>query len=200
LNESHFPSPSKKAGQTSDPELIAAGPIEMADQISEKSQEPQIRRRSRKRPGALRSLVQYGSFEQVVSLVLMFVISGVIIAAVCHLVIEVTQDLVIHLVAPLDVVISQDIFGMVMTVLIALEFNHTILTILHRKESVVQVRIVILIAILALARKFIILDIKTVEPLVVIGLAISVLALGCAYWLVREQDRRAEDVSSTTGG
>jgi uncharacterized membrane protein (DUF373 family) len=172
----------------------------MADQISEKSQEPQVRRRGRKRPGALRSLVQYGSFEQVVSLVLMFVISGVIIAAVCHLVIEVTQDLVIHLVAPLDVVISQDIFGMVMTVLIALEFNHTILTILHRKESVVQVRIVILIAILALARKFIILDIKTVEPLVVIGLAISVLALGCAYWLVREQDRRAEDVSSTTGG
>jgi uncharacterized membrane protein (DUF373 family) len=199
LNESHFPSPSKKAGQKSDPELIAAGPIEMADQVSEKSQEPESRRRGSKRPGALRSLIQYGSFEQVVSLVLMFVISGVIIAAVCHLVIEVTQDLVIHLVAPLDVVISQDIFGMVMTVLIALEFNHTILTILHRKESVVQVRIVILIAILALARKFIILDIKTVEPLVVIGLAISVMALGCAYWLVREQDRRTEEVSPTTG-
>jgi uncharacterized membrane protein (DUF373 family) len=170
----------------------------MADQIAEKSQEPESRRRGRKRPGALRSLIQYASFEQLVSLVLMFVISGVIVAAVSHLVIEVTQDLVIHLVAPLDVVIFQDIFGMVMTVLIALEFNHTILTILHRKESVVQVRIVILIAILALARKFIILDIKTVEPLVVIGLAISVMALGCVYWLVREQDRRAEEVSSTT--
>jgi uncharacterized membrane protein (DUF373 family) len=82
------------------------------------------------------------------------------------------------------------IFGMIMTVLIALEFNHAIMSILHRKESIVQLRTVILIALLAMARKFIIIDFTGLEPLAVLGLACAVLALGLVYWLVREQDRR----------
>lgn len=104
-----------------------------------------------------------------------------------------------ELLAPLDHAVFQAIFGMIMTVLIALEFNHTILSILHRKDSIVQLRTVILIALLAMARKFIILDITTVQPLTIIGLAFAVLALGSVYWVVREQDRRqvAENLNST---
>ena len=53
----------------------------------------------------------------------------------------------------------------VMTVLIALEFNHSILGVLERKHGVIQVRTVVLIALLALVRKFIILDTAHAEPL-----------------------------------
>lgn len=81
--------------------------------------------------------------------------------------------------------------------LIALEFNHTILSILRRKESIVQLRTVILIALLAMARKFIIIDFTALEPLTVIALAIAVLAVGLVYWLVREQDRRQADDEAT---
>jgi uncharacterized membrane protein (DUF373 family) len=164
----------------------------MADQIAPEPQEPESRRREifRKTADGWRNLDFYGRFEQAVSLVLLLLISGVIVAALGHLVFEVARDVFFDLSAPIDVVIFQEIFAMVMTVLIALEFNHTILSILQRKESVVQVKTVILIAILALARKFVILDVNAVAPLVVIGLAIAVLALGCVHWLVGGRHHR----------
>ena len=86
--------------------------------------------------------------------------------------------------------VFQAIFGMIFTVLIALEFNHSILGVLERKESIVQVKTVVLIALLALARKFIILDATKTEPMTIIGLAAAVLALGAVYWFVRDQDRK----------
>ena len=61
---------------------------------------------------------------------------------------------------------------------------------LERKESIVQVRTVVLIAILALVRKFIILDATKTEPMTIIGLAAAILALGAVHWLVRDQDRK----------
>ena len=86
-----------------------------------------------------------------------------------------------------------------MTVLIALEFNHAIMSILHRKESIVQLKTVILIALLAMARKFIIIDFTGLEPLAVLALAFAVLALGLVYWLVRDEDRReAEHKANST--
>ncbi len=81
-------------------------------------------------------------------------------------------------------------FGMILTVLIALEFNHSILSVLHRQESIIQQRRVILTALLVLARKFIILDATRTAPLTIIELAAAVLALGAVHWLVRDQDRK----------
>jgi uncharacterized membrane protein (DUF373 family) len=105
--------------------------------------------------------------------------------------------LVLNLIDPVEHAAFQAIFGMILTVLIAMEFNHSILAILRRKHSIVQLRTVINIALLAMARKFVIIDVANVEPLIVIGLAFAVLALGCVYWLVREQDRReSEDDTS----
>jgi len=134
----------------------------------------------------------YERFEQAVSLILTLLISSVIIVAIAHLVLEVGRFLLFNFVAPVEHTTFQAIFGMILTVLIAMEFNHTILSILHRKESIVQLRTVIVIALLAMARKFIIIDATTLEPLMVVGLAAAVLALGCVYWLVRAQDRLQE--------
>jgi uncharacterized membrane protein (DUF373 family) len=50
--------------------------------------------------------------------------------------------------------------------------------------------VVLLIALLALARKFIILDLHDVSPGHLLGLAAITLALGIAYWLIRERDER----------
>lgn len=79
---------------------------------------------------------------------------------------------------------------MVMTVLIALELNHSILSVLERSHGIVQVRTVVLIAILALVRKFILIDFTQETPSMMLSLAASALALGAIYWLVREQDSR----------
>ncbi len=135
-------------------------------------------------------LSTYERFEQVVTLALTALIALVIIAAVINLTFRIIALVLFGLLDPAETGVFQAIFGMIFTVLIALEFNHSIIGVLERKESIVQVRTVVLIALLALVRKFIILDATKTEPLTIIGLAAAVLALGSVYWLVRDQDRR----------
>jgi uncharacterized membrane protein (DUF373 family) len=47
-----------------------------------------------------------------------------------------------------------------------------------------------LIALLALSRKFIILDIHSIDVATIAALAGATLALGIVYWLVKERDGR----------
>jgi uncharacterized membrane protein (DUF373 family) len=61
----------------------------------------------------------------------------------------------------------------------------------HRQESIVQVRTVVLLALLAIVRKVMVLDLASTEALQLFALAAAILALG-VYWLVRDQDRGIE--------
>jgi uncharacterized membrane protein (DUF373 family) len=60
---------------------------------------------------------------------------------------------------------------------------------------VVQVRAVVLIALLAVVRKLIILDLSSTDAFHLLALAGAILALGAVYWLVRDQSRRGFGVS-----
>jgi uncharacterized membrane protein (DUF373 family) len=140
-------------------------------------------------------LTVYQRFEQVVALSLTALISLVIATALLHLTIRIVLLLLSGLADPAEQAVFHALFGMILTVLIALEFNHSILSVLERMQSIVQVRTVVLIALLALVRKFIILDVSQAEPLTIIGLAAAILALGSVHWLVRDQDRK-----DATGG
>ena len=91
---------------------------------------------------------------------------------------------------PTDYAVFQTVFGMIFTVIIALEFKRSLLVLAERRESIVQVRAVILIALLAVVRKLIILDLKHTEAFQLLALAASILALGGVYWLVRDRDHR----------
>jgi uncharacterized membrane protein (DUF373 family) len=92
-----------------------------------------------------------------------------------------------------DLAAFQSVFGMVFTVIIALEFKRTLVLVTERTESVVQVRAVILIALLAIVRKLIILDISPSDAPQLLALAVAILSLGGVYWLVRDQDRREQE-------
>jgi uncharacterized membrane protein (DUF373 family) len=135
------------------------------------------------------SLSYYKRFEQLISLALTVVIALIIIAALFELCVRVVLLLVSGLIDPADQEIFQAIFGMILTVLIALEFNHSIVQVVQRKHSIVQARTVLLIALLALVRKFIVLDVNKTDALTIIGLAAAVLALGSAYWLMGDPNR-----------
>jgi uncharacterized membrane protein (DUF373 family) len=90
----------------------------------------------------------------------------------------------------MDHTVFQGLFGMVFTVIIALEFKRSLLVLAERRETIVQVRTVILLALLAILRKFIILDLNATDAAQIFALAISLAALGGAYWMIRDQDRR----------
>ena len=141
-------------------------------------------------------LTLYERFEEIVAVVLTALISLVVVAAVINLSFRIVMLVAFGLLDPAEHSVFQAVFGMIFTVLIALEFNHSILGVLRRGDSIIQVRTVVLIALLALARKFIILDATKVEPLTIIGLAAAVLALGAVHWLVRDQDRKEDSRTS----
>lgn len=81
------------------------------------------------------------------------------------------------------------VFGTFMTVLIALEFNHTVLPDITTKTPLVKVRAVLLVALLALARKVVLVDFKDLPYTAMIGLAVLILAVSAAYWVLHPEER-----------
>ncbi len=132
----------------------------------------------------------YERFEQTVAIILSFAIAVVVVVALWELLLRIGILLLSGSLDPLDHRIFQGVFGMIMTLLIAMEFKHSIIRVIERDESIIQVKTVILIAILALARKFIIIDTSTTGADKLAALAAIVLALGVVYWLMRESDTR----------
>ena len=139
-----------------------------------------------------RLMTVYERFEQVVAITLSGLIAVVIVISLIQLIRLVFTLLVMDALNPLDHKVFQLVFGATMTLLIAMEFKHSIVKVALRKESIIQVKTVILIAILALARKLIILE-PDVDPAKVAVLAGTVLALGLTYWLMRERDDRISE-------
>lgn len=132
----------------------------------------------------------YERFEQVVAIVLSLVISAVIALALMQLLIRVVPLLLSGAIDPLEHDVFQALFGMIMTLLIALEFKHSIILVALRRASIIQVKTVVLIALIALSRKFVILDSKTTAASTIAALAGATLVLGVVYWLLRERDDR----------
>jgi uncharacterized membrane protein (DUF373 family) len=136
-------------------------------------------------------LTLYQKFEHAVVLVLTLLISIVIALAVWNLALKILLSIVASRgFDPSDYAVFQALFGMIFTVIIALEFKRSLLVVAERRQSIVQVRTVILLALLAIVRKLIILDLATTETMQLFALAASILSLGVVYWLVRDQDRR----------
>lgn len=137
----------------------------------------------------------YERFEELVALVLSAVIAVVVAVAVVELVELVAIMLINEPLNPMQSDTFQLVFGMIMTLMIALEFKHSIVKVAMRRESIIQVKTVILIALIALARKFVVLDAQT-SPAKIAALAGALLALGIVYRLVRERDPKAHNTNS----
>jgi uncharacterized membrane protein (DUF373 family) len=133
----------------------------------------------------------YERFEQVVSLIITWLIAAVVIIAVWRLSREVLSLFMAGLLIPLDHKVFQVVFGEIATVLIALEFRHSITRMTPGRAHIIEVQTVLLVAILALARKFIILDVKEYDAMQIFSLGAVVIALGVTYWLVRARNVRA---------
>ena len=132
----------------------------------------------------------YQRFESVVALVLTLIVALIIMIALYRLGQSVIAGLLFGMLDPLDPEVFQAVFGEILTLLIALEFNHTLQYSVAREQSIIRTKVVLLIALLAIARKFIILDVHDVSAGHLLGLAAVTLALGVGYWLIRERDDR----------
>src|SRR6266850_6890695 len=143
-------------------------------------------------------LSYYQRFESTVALVLTLIIGLVVLVALYRLTCSVVSGLLFGALDPLDYAVFQAVFGEIITLLIALEFNHTLQYVVTRQQSIIQTKVVLLIALLAIARKFIILDLHEVDAWQLLGLAAITLVLAVAYWLIREHDARMTRAKGAT--
>lgn len=146
------------------------------------------------------TLTFYQRFEGLVALVLTVLIAAIIVVALYHLSKAVILGLIFGSIDLLDQNVFQTIFAEILTLMIALEFNHTLQFAAARSQSIIQTKVVLLIAMLALARKFIVLDINTTGAGEMLGLAAITLALGIVYWLLRERDDRIASIPKVPAG
>jgi uncharacterized membrane protein (DUF373 family) len=129
-------------------------------------------------------------------LLLTALIVVIVIAVVWSLSLKILFGLVLSgSLDPFDYSAFQAVFGMIFTAIIALEFKKSLLVVAERRETFVQIRSVVLIALLAICRKVIILDLTETDALHIVGLAAAILALGVVYWLIRDSDQRAADAA-----
>ena len=77
-----------------------------------------------------------------------------------------------------------------MTVIILVEFNHSIVLAIRQRSGAIQVRIVVLITIIVLARKLVLLDYTTASVETLLGLGGLAISLGGLYWLISDGERR----------
>jgi uncharacterized membrane protein (DUF373 family) len=81
-----------------------------------------------------------------------------------------------------------DIFGLFMLVLIGIELLETIAK-TYLAQATDHARIVMAVAIIAIARKVIIMDVKDLAPLTLVGIAAIIVALTSGYYLIGRTGR-----------
>ncbi len=132
-------------------------------------------------------LTLFERFEYVITLIVSLVLALIIVVALLTLLENIYQMVIAQFDGGVDYKMFQITFGMLLTLLIALEFRNSIDAILEGKGLLVQVKIVVLIAIIALARKFLVMDPKEFEPMMIAAFALVTLSLGVVYWLLAKK-------------
>ncbi|MBE9068977.1 phosphate-starvation-inducible PsiE family protein [Leptolyngbya cf. ectocarpi LEGE 11479] len=126
-------------------------------------------------------------FESLVSKLLSVAMLIVIVVIMVDLMLFLATALVNPSPKGFFVTTLKEIFGLFLSVLIALEILENITA--YLKRHVVQVELVIVTSLIAVARKIIILDLDKTPGISLIGLAIAILALSISYLIVHNIHR-----------
>lgn len=123
--------------------------------------------------------------ERIIVQVLMVLMACVLVLATGDLAWIILKDMASSPILLLSVDELLEVFGLFMLVLIGIELLETIMkTYLTQGEP--HYEVVLSVAIIAIARKVIILDLKVVDSLSLMGIAAIVLALAGGYYLMKK--------------
>jgi len=125
------------------------------------------------------------NFERFVVIVLLAMMIVVVLLGTVELAVILVEQMVKP---PRFILLNIDellnIFGFFLMILIGLELVETLKV--YIVDQMVHVEIVFLVAIIAITRKVIILDVKYMEPLTLIGIASIILALSVGYFVLKK--------------
>lgn len=130
-----------------------------------------------------KQLLSYELFERVASRIVMLFIA-IIIVYTLILMAMTLFDQIKFSPAYIDTESLRDVFGSILSILILIEFNHSIALAISRRTGILQARPIILITILVIARKVILLDFSAATFEQMIGIGAIALAFGLLFWLI----------------
>ena len=134
-----------------------------------------------------RMLVFLKRFERAIVTVLIVLMVLVIALATIEVCWLILQDITSPPVLILEIDELLDIFGKFLLVLVGIELLYTLRA--YWAENEVHVEVVFAMALIAVARKVIVLDVKDLDSMVLIGIAAVVLALSVGYYYVGKHIR-----------
>ena len=124
-------------------------------------------------------------FERLLILSLVFMMAVVLLLSTIELGWVILKDIMSPPYMILEIDELLELFGIFMLVLIGVELLETIVK-TYLNESTDHARIVIAVAIIAIARKVIILDVKDLSGTALLGIAAIILSLTVGYYLIRK--------------
>jgi uncharacterized membrane protein (DUF373 family) len=125
-------------------------------------------------------------FERVIFISLIVMMSLVVLLATIELGWIIIKDIITPPIFLLEINELFEIFGLFMLVLIGIELLETIDK-TYSSKNVNHTKIVMAVAIIAIARKVIILDVEKYSGLALVGIAAIILALSLGYFLVQRK-------------
>lgn len=126
------------------------------------------------------------NFESLISKLLAIAMVVVILVSVWDLGFVLLQNIILKPEPFLNKALLE-IFGLFLTILIALELLQNITA--YLREHQVQLELVIVTSLTAVARKIILLDLDKVSGPELLGLGFAVLTLSVSYWLIKATHR-----------
>jgi uncharacterized membrane protein (DUF373 family) len=144
------------------------------------------------------AIAKYELFERVALRAVQVLLGLMTVYAIVLVVIGVATDVTLGT-GFMEKAVLQDTFGSILTILILLEFNHSVQVAVSHRSGALQVRIIVLITVLVIARKLMLLDYATVSIETMLGYSALLLALGALYWLIVASDHRRIPPGSTPG-
>ena len=131
-------------------------------------------------------------FQKIIILVLIALMAVVLLLSTIELAWIIIKDIMTPPVFLLEIEELLEIFGLFMLVLIGIELLDTIAK-TYMSESTDHAQIVMAVAIIAISRKVIILDVKDLSGLALVGIAAIILALSIGYYLIKKKDALLKD-------
>lgn len=122
--------------------------------------------------------------EKVIVTVLIFMMSLILISATLELVYTLFMDFYNNETILISLDTLMDSFGGFLLILIGIELLETIKV--YLKQNIVHVEVVVLVAIIALARKIVIIKIEEMPFITTIGMALLIMALSASYFLLKK--------------
>ena len=126
-------------------------------------------------------------FEKMVIFFLVIMMALVLLLATVELGWIILKDIITPPLFLLEVEELLEIFGLFMLVVIGVELLETI-TKTYMDQATDHARIVMAVALIAISRKVIILDMKDHSGIELLGMAAIILALSLGYYLIKRRD------------